>query len=459
MLQSPYFLYRAEVGRRRTARPTAELSPFELASRLSYLLWGSMPDDTLMAAPPANQLGSKDAIARQAQRMLDDPRARAMVASFDEQWLHTYKLSSIQKDAATYPDFTPADGQRDEDRDRHVRRRRGVAKRRQHDGPVHRAVHVPEQGAVGLLRRRGGATGNAFARVELDPTRAAGLLTQGGMMAAIAHATETDPTRRGKFVRVQLLCESIPPPPPNVMATADQPRPGPDAPASAPRISAAAAAAARATSLMDRIGFGVRELRRRRPLARSTKTASPSTRPARSSAPTCPGAFDGAAAAGAEAGGERRAPPLRSDPVVAVRVRARRGEPPTRARSSASTGVRRLGQPRARSLAGDDRRARSASRTGGGATMKPLSRRTLLRGIGGTAIALPWLEAMEGRERMPSRHGAAAPDHFRLLANGTPVRSLRAHDRRVRQHHRDDQHAGAARAVQEQAAWCWAAST
>ena len=153
MLQSTAFLYRAELSPPAAGQTVAALSPFELASRLSYLLWGSMPDDTLMAAAAPTSSRSTDAIAAQARRMLDDPRARAQVANFDGQWLDTAKIASIQKDAASYPGLHARDRGRDEDRNRHVRRRGGVERRRQPDGSVHGAVHLPEQGAVRLLRR------------------------------------------------------------------------------------------------------------------------------------------------------------------------------------------------------------------------------------------------------------------------------------------------------------------
>jgi hypothetical protein len=255
MLQSPYFLYRAEVSQAAAGQTAARLAPYELASRLSYLLWGSMPDDTLMAAAAADQLGSKELIAAQAQRMLDDPRARAMVAGFDEQWLQTYRLSSIQRDAATFPDFSPAIA---------------AAMKTETDMFVDDVVWQSGGSLMDLFTASytfrnktlstfyGGATGAAgaaFARVELDPTRTAGLLTQGGVMAAIAHAVDTDPTRRGKFVRVQLLCESIPPPPPevNTMATSADPGQTTRQHAVAQRGSGSCGAC---HQLMDRIGFG-----------------------------------------------------------------------------------------------------------------------------------------------------------------------------------------------------------
>ena len=223
MLQSPYFLYRTEVSPPAGGQPVAALSPFELASRLSYLLWGSMPDDALFAAAAANQLDGKDAIAAQTRRMLDDPRARAMVAGFDEQWLDTARIASLQKDAASAPDFSPAIA---------------TAMKTETDmfvddvvwssgGSMMELFTAPRSFRNAILSTfygaSGGATGASFARVDLDPTRAAGLLTEGGMMAAIAHAADTDPTRRGKFVRTQLLCETIPPPPPDVMAVPTSP--------------------------------------------------------------------------------------------------------------------------------------------------------------------------------------------------------------------------------------------
>jgi hypothetical protein len=104
--------------------------------------------------------------------------------------------------------------------------------------------------------KAGGATGNGFARVDLDSTKYAGLLTQGGMMAAIAHTNQTDPTRRGKFVRVQLMCESIPPPPPNVMATPTNPDPNLTTRQRAENQRGSGVCGS-CHQLMDKIGFGL----------------------------------------------------------------------------------------------------------------------------------------------------------------------------------------------------------
>lgn len=253
MLQSPHFLYRPEVLAPAAGQTVATLSPFELASRLSYLLLGSMPDDSLMAAAAAGGLAGKSAIAAEARRLLDDPRARRQVAVFDEQWLDTGKIGGLQKDAATFPDFSPAIA---------------TAMKTETDMLVDDVVwasggdlmalftasHTFQNQALSAFYGITGAAGSSFVRVALPPTRAAGLLTQGGVMAAIAHAADTDPTRRGKFVRTQLLCETIPPPPPDVMAVATSPEAGQTTRqhAEAQRGSGSCGGC---HQLMDRIGF------------------------------------------------------------------------------------------------------------------------------------------------------------------------------------------------------------
>jgi hypothetical protein len=255
ILQSPYFLYRVEVSAPASGSSYAQLSPWEIASRLSYLLWGSMPDDALFTAARTNQLGSKEAILTQAKRMMDDERTRAMVADFDQHWLLTYKLTSIQKDNVTFPDFTPAVA---------------TAMQTETDAFVDDVVWKSGGNMMDLFtapytfrnktlsdyyKSGAGVTGSTFARVELDANRYAGLLTQGGVMAAIAHTNQTDPTRRGKFIRVQLMCESIPPPPPNVMAVPTNPDPNMTTRQRAENQRGSGVCGG-CHQLMDKIGFG-----------------------------------------------------------------------------------------------------------------------------------------------------------------------------------------------------------
>src|SRR5262249_23815428 len=108
-LESPRFLYRFESGMPDPTAPgVAKLDDYEVASRLSYLLWGSMPDDTLIAAADAGALGTPDQVAQQARRMLGDPKARDMVQNFHDQWLGLDALQTADKDAMAYPKYTPA---------------------------------------------------------------------------------------------------------------------------------------------------------------------------------------------------------------------------------------------------------------------------------------------------------------------------------------------------------------
>lgn len=106
MLQSPHFLYRLELAAPVGAAPR-RLSGFELASRLSYLRLGSMPDDALLSAAESGQLDTNEGVAAQAARLLDDPRAKQAVGSFFTQWLELDKLERVEKDPSMFPRFTP----------------------------------------------------------------------------------------------------------------------------------------------------------------------------------------------------------------------------------------------------------------------------------------------------------------------------------------------------------------
>ena len=107
MLQSPEFIYRWELG---TAAPEMDgkvvrLGPYEVASRLSYFLWRSMPDKKLFDAAAGNELGTDEQLDAQARRMLDDPKGRDTVAAFFEEWLSLDQVTERPKDMAVYPEF------------------------------------------------------------------------------------------------------------------------------------------------------------------------------------------------------------------------------------------------------------------------------------------------------------------------------------------------------------------
>jgi hypothetical protein len=226
MLQSPRFLYRVEQGVRPTGDETVvRLDPWDTAARMSYLLWASAPDGTLLDAAEKGQLATREQIAAQVGRMIGDRRARGNVARFHEQWLELERIDAAEKDAKTYPAFN-----------------KGIANlmREETDrflddvvwegaGDLETMFTAPYSfmdeslakfygmGPLDLPRNKEGNRQNRFLRVNLDGEKRAGLLTQGTFMAGLANANQTSPVKRGLFVRERLLCEELPPPPPNAM--------------------------------------------------------------------------------------------------------------------------------------------------------------------------------------------------------------------------------------------------
>ena len=257
MLQSPQFLYRIELALP-AASPTDTLAPldgYEMATRLSYLLWSSMPDDALFAAADADQLQTPEQIKAQVIRMLADPRAHEAVGHFDEQWLQLGKMATINKDPKTFPAFSPSliPLMQEEARqfvDHVVWGDGGPGDLHELFTASYTYVNAPLAQYYGVS----GASGDDFVRVDLDPSHRAGLLTLGGVLTMLAHADQTSPVHRGKFVREQILCGLMPPPPPNV----------PKLPAVDPNLTTRERLSQHSTDpachschrLMDPIGFG-----------------------------------------------------------------------------------------------------------------------------------------------------------------------------------------------------------
>jgi hypothetical protein len=226
MLQAPRFLYRIETGLPpRSGETVVRLDPWETASRLSYLIWGSMPDDELFEAAAQGRLATRADIATHAQRMLGNKKAHAVVARFNEQWLDLDLIDNAEKDSKLYPDFN-----------------RGIATlmREETDGFLDHVVWDADGTLPTLFSapytfidstlakyygftnypdfiKKDGKKGNRIQKYDLDGTTRAGLLTQGTFMAMLANANQTSPVRRGLFVRERLLCQELPPPPANAM--------------------------------------------------------------------------------------------------------------------------------------------------------------------------------------------------------------------------------------------------
>ncbi|MBM4291475.1 MAG: DUF1592 domain-containing protein, partial [Deltaproteobacteria bacterium] len=259
LLQSPHFLYRVERGAPLSPEARARvaaagggevygLTGYELASRLSYLLWRSMPDDALFAAAASGRLGTDEGLLAEAERMLADPRAAEGLWSFFEQWLALDELDSRAKDPARFPDYSPevAALLKTEARlfleevvfvERDLRallsapfsfHNRALAEfyARGGEGVAPPAtLAASEEWAEDHRAGLPLPSGDAFERVALNPARRPGLLTRGAVLALTTKPNMGDPVHRGLYVRERLLCTPLPPPPPSIVAVAPDPDP------------------------------------------------------------------------------------------------------------------------------------------------------------------------------------------------------------------------------------------
>ena len=216
LLVSPEFLVRVERDPAKTA-PGAiyRVSDLELASRLSFFLWSSLPDEELLRLAEAGRLQEPAVLESQVRRMLGDDKARALVANFAGQWLYLRNVPSTRPDTQLFPDFD--DNLRQAMRretellfDHVLRRGRSVT-----ELLTARYTFVNER----LARHYGmpGVYGSHFRRVDLaadDPR--GGLLGQAAILTVTAYPNRTSPVLRGKWVLENVLNAPPPPPPPNV---------------------------------------------------------------------------------------------------------------------------------------------------------------------------------------------------------------------------------------------------
>jgi hypothetical protein len=216
MVLSPQFTYRLERGVPVSGSSYSRLTHWEMASRLSYLLWGTMPDPALLDAARAGKLGTRDEVMAQATRMLADPRATAMVTNFAGQWLQLRELAEADKDTDAYPNF------KDEHLDLFRQETEGfVAEVWKTDAKLDSLLSAPfslVNAELATLYGVKGVTGAELRKVDLDPAQRAGVLTQLSILAAKAGPDQSSPIHRGVFVREQMFCQELPPPPPEANA-------------------------------------------------------------------------------------------------------------------------------------------------------------------------------------------------------------------------------------------------
>ena len=205
LIQSPHYIYRAELG-------ASQLDGYERAAKLALTLWRSGPDEALLEAAASGQLDSPEGVAQQARRMLEDARAQDTVLDFFGQIYKLPSLDKLEKDAQRFPEFKPATAR---------------AMRQELERFVVDAVFTRDRGLEELLTSRRsfvnrelaalyglpGEFGAELTEVELPAQERAGLLTRLGFLAYNATAYEQNTIHRGVFVNHHVLCAPLPPAP------------------------------------------------------------------------------------------------------------------------------------------------------------------------------------------------------------------------------------------------------
>ncbi len=221
VLVSPQFLFRVEQDPAGIPPDTAyRINDLELASRLSFFLWSSIPDDELLTVAIAGTLHEPAVLERQVRRMLADARSRALVSNFASQWLHLRNLDSITPDMRLFPDF--------DDNLRQAFRRETEL--------FFESILREDRSVLDLLRANytfvnerlakhygiPHVYGSRFRRITLDQDMwRGGLLRQGSILTVTSYATRTSPVLRGKWILDNLLGVPPPPPLPDVAALRD----------------------------------------------------------------------------------------------------------------------------------------------------------------------------------------------------------------------------------------------
>jgi hypothetical protein len=224
-LSSPSFLYRVELDPE--GARSGDIVPaddFVVASRLSYFLYGSMPDDALFAAAAAGQLSDPAGLEAETRRMLEDERSKVGIRHFYREWLGLGALDTMRRDPELYPEFDLAMGQ-------HLRGSLDafIDDVYTNDASVDALLagsHGFVNGPLASIYGVEGVSGDAMMRVELPPDQRAGILTHPALLAVLSKPNQSDPIHRGLFVRQRLLCQQLPPPPDDIAVVAPDPAPG-----------------------------------------------------------------------------------------------------------------------------------------------------------------------------------------------------------------------------------------
>ncbi|WP_075081959.1 DUF1592 domain-containing protein [Mariniblastus fucicola] len=214
LLVNPNFLFRIEANRD-WDQPTQQISDIELASRLSYFLWSSIPDEELLGLATDNRLSEPDVLRDQVKRMLADGKSKSLVENFASQWLYLRNLESITPNVRLFPDFD--DNLRQSFRLETeqlfadiVRIDRSVLK-------LIRSEHTYLNDRLATHYGIPNVRGSEFRKVQLPAdSRRGGILRHGSILMVTSYATRTSPTIRGNWILENILGTPAPPPPPNI---------------------------------------------------------------------------------------------------------------------------------------------------------------------------------------------------------------------------------------------------
>ena len=222
ILVSPQFLFRVELDQRPKLKPNEKgkatdswpINDFELASRLSYFLWSSLPDDELNRLALDQKLHNPEVLEKQVKRMLRDPKAHALVENFADQWLQIRNLKLVNPDRGRFPSFD--DGLRNAMMKETelfiaaiIREDRSILELIDSDFTFLNERMAKHYGIDDVQ-------GDNFRRVKLGGGRRGGILTQARILTVTSNPTRTSPVKRGKWILEQILGTPPPAPPPNI---------------------------------------------------------------------------------------------------------------------------------------------------------------------------------------------------------------------------------------------------
>jgi len=215
ILQAPRFLYRVEIGTGEKVGDTAvKLSPEELAARLSYSIWDTLPDAKLTEAAGSGALSTKEGVAAQLDWMLQDAKGAGMVRRFLENWIHLPDLDGLAKDATLYPEWQSTTLKAS----MQAQASAFFADLLENGGGKLSTLLTSNTVFVNhdLGQFYGVKGGDSFTPASGIAGATAGILTLPAFLALQAKPSESSPIYRGKFVREQVLCQQLPAPPANI---------------------------------------------------------------------------------------------------------------------------------------------------------------------------------------------------------------------------------------------------